>query len=173
MAQERSEAFVAWVLTHGSDKGFFAKLRKADSEATAYQAWELLARWIDLEKPWERRAFSSIGASLTRTKTTIDGTLGIGAALRMLSAQKGGVKEIESSTEAARLRRLLSCRDQEEVIDILGPLLRHLVAKNIALSHVRLLDELLSFNYEVSQERTKLGWAKEFYQKSTEEEQKP
>ncbi len=173
MAQERSEAFVAWVLAHGSDKGFSAKLRKADSEATAHQAWELLARWVDLEKPWERRAFSLIGASLSRTRTTVNGTLGLGAALRELSAQKGQVNEIESSPEAARLRRLLSCRDQEEVIDILGPLLRHLVGNNIALSHARLLDELLSFNYEVSQERTKLGWAKEFYQKSTEERQKP
>lgn len=170
MAQERSEAFVRWVLAHENDKSFMAKLRKAGSETTAPQAWELLARWIDLDNPWERRAFSLVGANLTHTKASVDGTLGVGAALRTLFMQKDGGKEIETSSEAARLRRLLSCRDQEELVNILNPIIRYLTTKGVMLSFARLLDELLYFNVETSQERTKIRWVQEFHQKTWTQE---
>jgi CRISPR system Cascade subunit CasB len=170
MALERSEAFVAWVLDHKDDKGFRAKLRKADSDTTAHLSWELLVRWVDLEKSWERQPFSLIGSSLARTKLTSDGNLGLGEGLRKLALQKAGEKELENSPEAARLRRLISCRDQEEVIGVLKPLLRYFTNKEISIRHAQLLDEILYFNTPSSQERTKLRWAKDFYRKYKSEE---
>lgn len=173
MAREKTSAFVAWVLSKTgttADKGFLAKLKKAESEATEYQAWEVLARWIDLEKPWERRAYGLIGASLARLKSVKDGSLGIGEALKALFAKRGGDGEIEGSAEASRLRRLLSCKDQEEAVEVIRPLLRYLVGQEIPISHMQLLDELLWFDNEISREKTRLRWAKNFYSKKEIEE---
>jgi CRISPR type I-E-associated protein CasB/Cse2 len=168
MASEKTSAFVTWILSKtgtNADKGFLAKLKKAESEATEYQAWEILARWIDLEKPWERRAYGIIGASLARLKTGTDGSLGIGEALKALFIKRGGSGEIDSSAEAVRLRRLLSCKDQEEAVEVIRPLLRYLVGQEIHVSHTKLLDELLWFDVDASREKTRLRWAKDFYSK--------
>lgn len=173
MASEKTRAFIAWVLAKSgknADKGFLAKLKKAESEATEHQAWEVLARWADLEKPWERRAYGIIGASLARLKTGKDGSLSMGGALKALAIKRGGSGEIEESAESLRLRRLLSCKDQEEVVEVLRPLLRYLVGQEIPVSHSQLLDELLWFDIDTSREKTRLRWAMDFYTKRENEE---
>lgn len=173
MADSKPKAFVEWVLSKTGDsgnKGLLARLRKAESETTESQAWEALSRWIDLEKPWERQAYGLIGASLSRLKSVKDGSLGLGGALRFLWVKRGGETKIEDSSEAMRLRRLLSCRDQNEALDVIRPLLRYLTGQDVPISHAILLEDLLWFNIDASQERIKLRWAKEFYVKSGEEE---
>ena len=173
MAGEKTRAFIAWVLAKSgtnADKGFLAKLKKAESEATEHQAWEILARWVDLENPWERRAYGLIGASLARLKAGKDGLLGMGGALQALFIKRGANGEIEGSAEALRLRRLLSCKDQEEAVEVIRPLLRYLVGQDIPISHAQLLDELLWFDVDASRERTRLRWAKDFYSKREKEE---
>ncbi|WP_319757731.1 type I-E CRISPR-associated protein Cse2/CasB [uncultured Sphaerochaeta sp.] len=171
MENNKVDTFINWVLSKNRDKGFIAKLRKADSETTEYQAWEILARWIDLDNPWQRRAFGLIGASITRVRAQKDGDLGLGSALRRLYLQHAKESEIERSAEALRLRRILSCRDQRELVAVLKPLLRYLVNNEIAISHTRLLKELLWFDHERAQERIRIRWAKEFYAVSSSAEE--
>lgn len=173
MARVKSHAFVTWVLDKSNspaDRGFCAKLRKAESETTEHQAWDILAPWVDLENPWERKSYGLIGASLSRLKTGQDGTQGLGSALLGLFRKRGGSSEIETSAEAKRLRRLLSCKDQAELLDVIRPLLRYLVSQEISLSHAQLLDEVLFFGLDGSREKTRLRWAKDFYRKERKEE---
>lgn len=173
MAEGKERSFVYWVLRqkHEENKGLVAKLRKAESPATEYQAWEILTRWVDLEKPWERDAYGLVGASISRSKREGDGSLSIGGALRVLALSRDKSLDLKGSSEALRLRRLVACTDQNELVDVLRPLLRYLNSKEIALSYERLLKELMSFHFEDAQERIKARWIKDFYVYRTVEDQ--
>lgn len=166
MSNQKSEQFVDFVLEKihkRGDKGFAAKLKKADNETTEYQSWEILSQWADLEDEKARRAYGLIGACLARGKKPTDGTLGLGSALHAVSQEKQEAGAAEDSSAAARLRRILACKDSLELIDILRPLLHFLESKEINISKARLLDEILWFNNDSSRERTRTRWAREFY----------
>ena len=84
MSDSKEENFVAYVLERihkMNDRGFAAKLKKADNEATEYQSWEILTSWADIERKNERRAFGLIGANLARSKRDADGKLGPGGGI--------------------------------------------------------------------------------------------
>ena len=87
----RSQRFVAAVLARcREDKGFAARLRRADNPDTEHYAYGLLVAFgIALERDGERRAHALIGASLSRGKREQDGTLGLGEALRRCVRSKG------------------------------------------------------------------------------------
>ncbi|HOE90018.1 MAG TPA: type I-E CRISPR-associated protein Cse2/CasB [Sphaerochaeta sp.] len=165
MADGKEKAFVSWVLRQKRDenKGLISRLRKAESPATEFQAWEVLARWVDIEKPWEREAYGLIGASVSRTGKEHDGSLSLGGALRAVALGKGKNIDLQDSSEALRLRRVVACTSQRELVDILRPILRYLNSKDVALSYERLLKELMTFHFEDAQERTKARWIKDFY----------
>lgn len=159
----RSQRFVAAVLARcREDKGFAARLRRADNPDTEYYAYGLLVAFgINLEDNRERRAHALIGTSLSRSKREQDGTLGLGKALR-------NCVESEEQGEA-RLRRMLACRTQEEACRILRPLLSLIAARDIPLCHARLLDDLLVFHFDDARRRICLSWAQEFYDKRVPE----
>ena len=156
--QTRSQRFVAAVLARcREDKGFAARLRRADNPDTEYYAYGLLVAFgIALERDGERRAYALIGASLSRGKREQDGTLGLGDALRRC---------VESEEQGeARLRRMLACRSQEEAL---------LASRNMPLCHARLLDDLLAFHFDDARRRICLRWAQEFYGKPVPAEPAP
>jgi CRISPR system Cascade subunit CasB len=163
---QKNERFVDFVLEKihkRGDKGFAAKLKKADNETTEYQSWEILSQWTDLEDEKARRAYGLVGASLARGKNSFDGSLGLGNALHAAFSDKQEAGSAEDSSSAARLRRILACKDSLELIDILRPILHFLESKEINISKARLLDEILWFNNDSSRERTRTRWAQEFY----------
>jgi hypothetical protein len=84
------------------DKGFSARIRKAESEATEAQSWSVLAKWTDLENLEKTRAYGMIGAAVSRSPFTRDGELGLGRALWHSLEDK---KEAEKSSAGARLRQ--------------------------------------------------------------------
>lgn len=173
MAEGKEQSFVSWVLRQKRDenKALVAKLRKTESPTTEIQAWEVLARWVDLEKPWERNAYGLVGASASRSKRESDGSLSIGGALRVRALSRDKSLDLKGSSEASRLRRVVACTDQKELIDVLRPLLRYFNSQEIGLSYERLLKELMSFHFEDAQERIKARWIKDFYIYKTEEDQ--
>ncbi len=168
MPSQKSTSFVDYVIntiSKENNKGFSAKLKKAENETTEYQSWEILARWVDLEYEKNRRAYALIGASLARAKPKKDGESSLGGALFTLFNQGGSSNDIESSPAALRLRRLLACRDALELIDVLRQVMRLLESKDIGFSRAQLLDDILWFDTEQSRERSRTRWANDFYRK--------
>jgi CRISPR system Cascade subunit CasB len=155
-------------INNDKGKGFGAKLRKADNENTEYQSWEILSNWVNLEWESDRKAFALVGASIARSKPSEDGNLSVGEALRMVHLKDKDIGDIEKSSSASRLRRLLACKEKDELMDILKPVVRHVESKGIPLNHARLLDEILWFNDDASREKTRARWARDFFRKKEE-----
>ena len=153
---DRAEQFVAYVLRRCSeDKGLAARLRRADNPDTEYQSYDMLVRFgVNIENDTERRAFLLIGAALARLQPRQDGVVGFGGALKSCFE--------DGEQGDARLRRLLACDRQDELCRILRPLLMLIADKHTRLlCYSRLLREVLYFSN--SGQRTKLGWAQEYY----------
>lgn len=171
MPNDRSVSFVNYVIHEINDdkgKGFGAKLRKADNENTEYQSWEILSRWVNIEWDSDRKAFALIGASMARAKPSEDGKFSVGEALRMVHLRDKDIGDIEKSPSALRLRRILACKEKDELLDILKPIIRYVESNGIVLHYVRLLDEILWFNNERSREKTRARWAQDFFRKKEE-----
>lgn len=156
---DKVASFIGHVLKRcQEDKGFAARLRRADNPATEYQSWELLARFgIPLEYAQPRLAYQTIAASIARAKIAVDGSLPLGRAIA------GCYADGNASDQAnARLRRLLACSDSVELCRILRAQLSLIDSKTTQpLDYHRLLRQLLNFHFDP--QRVKAQWAQEFY----------
>jgi CRISPR system Cascade subunit CasB len=165
--KDREGQFVAYLLERmKKDKGFRAVLRRADNETTEYQSWEILSRWCDIEKSWERKPFALVAASLARNAPDKDGVALLGEALDRAYTDSSGTRGREHGAAQARLRRVLACRSSEEVLKILRSMLRLISSREVLINHAKLLNELLWFDR--SGEKIKLRWAQQFYGKGEE-----
>lgn len=156
---DKAASFVGHVLARcQDDKGFAARLRRADNPATEYQSWELLASFgIDLEHDYPRLAYQSVAAAIARAKITVNGNLTLGRAIAACYEDGNN-----SDQAKARLRRLLACDDIRELCRILRGQLSLIDSKaGQGLDFHRLLKQLLSFHYD--SQRVKTQWAQEFY----------
>lgn len=162
----RSSAFISYLISHcEKDKGFAARLRRADNPATEYQCWEALGRFgVNLEDDAERRVYALVAAALSRAKVDRNGQLTLGEAIA-----RSFVDGNASDQANARLRRLLACDSTQELCLILRPLLGLIESRvSLTLDYERLLGELLRFSY--ARESVKTRWAQQFYSKNTDED---
>lgn len=167
------EDFVSYVRNRSkNDNGYSAKMRKALSESTEYQSWDILSSWVDLENDRERKAYGLIGAFAAR-QVNEDGKLDLGGALNRVFVSKGGQGEIIDSGEAGKLRRVVSCQNSEELISCLRPMLSFLSSNGIELSLGRLLGEILYFDNPSVREDICLRWTKSFFMRQKEETSVP
>lgn len=167
-SRSKSLPFVDYIISRClADNGMRAALKRADNPATEYQSWEVLAGFnIDLERENKRLPYATIAAAIARTKAEKNGVATIGQAIARCY-EDGNAKGNESDQAKVKLRRLLACDTVPEVCRILRPLLRLIESKgNAALNYARLLDDLLWFGREESQQRIKARWAQDFYGKS-------
>ncbi len=170
--QNRYQTFVDYAIKRmQNDTGYAAKLRKADNPDTAYQAWDILLNFaVDITKENEMRAFSLVGAALSRSKASKDGTQNLGKALRYTLED---TSNIEDSSVALRLQRILACTNQEELCLVLRPTLNFILSKTDTnrLNFAQLLKEVHWFGYDEEQtQRVKLRWAQDFYTNTKEED---
>ena len=107
----RSQRFVAAMLEQcARDKGFAARLRRADNPDTEPYAYGILCAFgVDLKQDKERRPFALIGAALSRDKRGRDGDLGLGEALRhcVEDEEQGAARlrrRVRSARPASRIR---------------------------------------------------------------------
>jgi CRISPR system Cascade subunit CasB len=164
MIDDKTTAFVDYVIkVVNENKGFGARLRKADNDATEYQVWDILSRWVDLERRNERKSYALIGASLARIKPTKDGKLSIGEALRLIHFKENPTLSIDQSSISMRFRRILACKDQEELISVLRPTFRFIESKDLVIDYSQLLKDISFFNNDKYREWTRAKWAKHFY----------
>lgn len=162
----RSATFVGYLFTRcQEDKGFAARLRRADNPATEYQSWDTLCRFgINLELESERLPHALIAAAIARADQQSNGGLSLGQAVARAFPDGS-----QSDQAKARIRRLLACDDVSEVCLILRPLLSLIRSRVKApVDYVRLLNDLRWFNH--NSERVKARWAQEFYHRLAEEE---
>lgn len=155
----RDQAFVDTFLAKCSeDKGFSARMRRADNPATEYQSWDFLARFgIQLENPQHLLPHTAIVAAMARAKATQNGTLSLGRGLALCYSDGNA-----NAQAVAKLRRVLACTDLAELVRVLRPVLALIDRRvNQPLDFVKLLRQLRYFEFDNS--KTKAQWAQEFY----------
>ena len=139
------------------DKGFAARLRRADNPATEYQSWELLAAFAVVEQKHRRLPFATIAAAIARANIERNGDLALGRAIAACYPEGR-----DSDQARARLRRLLACDDLGELCRLLRPLFSLIDSRvDQPLDYLRLLRQLRGFAFDA--ERIKAQWAQEFY----------
>ncbi|MBY0241899.1 MAG: type I-E CRISPR-associated protein Cse2/CasB [Burkholderiaceae bacterium] len=156
---DKAVRFVGHVLTRcQQDKGFAARLRRADNPATEYQSWDLLASFgIALEYDNQRLPYQTVAACIARAKSTANGDMTLGAGIARCYSDGR-----DSDQAKARLRRLLACDDIAELCRILRSQLSLIDSKaGQALDYQRLLLQLIGFSG--NSQRIKAQWAQEFY----------
>jgi len=162
---ERNKKFISYLFEQcQKDKGFAARLRRANKPTTEYQCWDALGRFgIDLENSYEREVFAFVAAALANSRAEQNGVLTLGRAIA-LSFPDGN----KSDQAVARLRRLLACDSSSEVCSVLRPVLT-LVQSRVSqtLDYEQLLNDLLWFS-----DRTKARWAQQFYARAMLEDEK-
>ena len=164
---DKAQQFIRYVLDNClRDKGFAARLRRADNPATEYQSWELLATFnIPIEFDHPRLPYLLVAAAVARAKADQNGSCSLGAAIAACYEEGAN-----SDQAKARLRRLLACDDTAEVCRILRGVLSLIQSKTRqTLDYERLLKQLLQFGRD--NQRVKAQCAQEFYHKPVEEEQ--
>lgn len=164
----KSLAFVDYIISRcQASNGIRAALKRADNPATEYQSWEVLAGFhINLEYENQRLPYATIAAAIARKSPANNGVAKIGQAIARCYEDGNA-----SDQAKAKLRRLLACETTAEACRILRPLFSLIEAKgNVALDYASLLDDLLWFSHEESQNRIKARWAQGFYGKSSEGE---
>lgn len=156
--KSKEQQFVNFIIERcKQDKGFAARLRRADNPATEYQSWEIIGPWVDLDNSYQRLPYATIGAAIAKSKVENNGQLSLGKAIAMAYAEKGATQY--SDQAKARLRRLLACNDIAEVCRVIRPVLTLVRSKvNEPLDYSKLLTELRFFG-----ERSKIRWAQDFY----------
>lgn len=155
----KEQQFVHYIIDRcNKDKGFAARLRRADNPATEYQSWEVLGPWIDLENTSERLAYATIAAAIARSKVDKNGSLPLGKAIAACYPEAGGADKYSDQAKA-RLRRLLACHDVAEACRILRSTLTLIDSKlGLPIDFAVLLRQLRFFG-----EASKIRWAKDFY----------
>ncbi|TNL14189.1 type I-E CRISPR-associated protein Cse2/CasB [Kosakonia cowanii] len=158
----RAERFVSYVIERiNKDKGFAARLKRADNPATEYQSWELLAEFgVDLEKEWQRLPWCAVGAALARAQPKANGTLALGTAIAACYDEGN-----QSEQAKTRLRRLLACTSTTEASRILRPLLALMTSRGVTPNFSQLLEQLLWFSGN-GQDRIRARWAQDFYRRA-------
>jgi len=169
----RNQNFISFIIERtNKDKGIAATLRRADNPDTEYQSWEYLAAFnVDLENPNQRLPYATIAAAIAKNKNAnekiANGNLGIGRAL--LLCYDGDNQSDQAKT---KLRRLLACDSVLEVCRVLRPILSLIKSRSIGnLNFVKLLDDLLKFQWDEARQKVKAHWAQDFYHKETTEKE--
>lgn len=161
-----SQKFVSVIIgLVNKDKGIAARLRRADSDnpGISNQSWGYLAEaGTDLENLNQCLLCSTVAAAIARSKDAdgkiTNGNFGIGQALASY------YRKNQNDPAKIKLRRLLACDSVSEICRILRPILSLIKSKNTdKLDFVKLLDNLLKFQWDEARQKVKLQWAKDFY----------
>ena len=161
---EKIKGFVETILKKiSTDTGLRAALTRADNPNTEPEAWPFLARFCDLERENERRAYGLVAAVIARTRTEKNGNQTLGIALRQC---KVDLTQDDDSIER-KLRRILACDSTAELIPVLRPLLRFITGKDgVQLDFAQLLQDILYFG-----DKTKVRWAAQYFRNAKKEEE--
>ena len=158
----RSDDFVSYLFSlKGKDKGMLASFKRADNEAYEWKTWQVLRRFVDLERDDERRTFALVGACIAKSKQTVNGTVCLGRAFRIAAGDEGG-------NYSPCFMRVLSAESLDELLVILRPSLAYLTNQCGNLDFCGILADVLSFKYR--RDSIRVRWAKDYLANDGEEE---
>jgi len=133
-----------------NDKRFESEMRHAHLEKGIFNAYKNIDSFCNTER--EIKIYALIGAMLVINKVKSNGYVKLGEAFR---------KAYETSTTGElRFKKLLKCKDSEEMCDYLRHMFPFFNSKGLRLDYADILNDLLYFT-----ERRKIKWIRDFYQK--------
>lgn len=168
--------FVEYVFKRKKDDtGFAAKLRRCDNRDTEYYAYEILSKFIDMQKDSQRLPYALIGAAICKDNSTIDGEDNLGTSLaKCLKAKWDAENKWERMSEkerddkirqgSLRMRRLLDCDSIDEICLILRQIITY-IQSNMpgSLSYSQLLADINGFD-SLNSNSIKRKWATQFFE---------
>jgi CRISPR system Cascade subunit CasB len=148
----KSTQFVNFIIDlTQTDNGVAAAFKRADNPATEYQCWEYLARFIDIDKDYERLPYATIASAIAKAKASQNGAMRIGEAIARCYEDGNN-----SDQAKAKLRRLLACDDIDEACRVLRPLFSLIASKaGSPLDYASLLQDLRGFHSDEQRQRVK------------------
>lgn len=148
------------------DSGFRTRMRGAGSAVRETAVWGDLAPFCNLEDENLRAAYVLIGSSIAFEEKAVNGVQSFGKLLSQTWGDEKDAKLLDDKKQAqhpaaARLRRLLVCRDVTELCRVLRPCLRLIRSRRPGeLDYAQLLDDLLRFPF--NPDKVKARWVMDF-----------
>lgn len=148
------------------DSSFRSRMRGAGSAVRETAVWGDLAPFCNLENENLRAAYVLIGNSVAFEDKEVNGTQPFGRLLSLAWGNEKDAKLVDDQKQAqhpaaARLRRLLVCRDVPELCRVLRPCLRLIRSRRPGeLDYAQLLDDLLRFPFDP--DKVKARWVMDF-----------
>ena len=136
------------------DRGFISVMRMADHPRLRYRVFGVLARNNILLDPRISLPYTVLGASIARTKSSADGELSLGEALRLAFRDR----DPEDHAIQTRLRRLIACESSQELCQILPSTLRLIESRldNKHLCYRKLYELITLFDFNLQRGRSLL-----------------
>lgn len=145
------------------DTFFKASLKKLSSNVSKMDGWWALSDLgVNLADSKEVEVTSLVFSSIARNNVDKDGVLPIGKAILFAYANDSDLVK-GKKRGSARFRRLLSCKNEADFVNILRPLISLIDSRSVSLDYSGLLLDLLLVRYPERREQILSGWAKDFY----------
>ena len=123
---------------------------------------------VNIEDKFILAIYSTVGAAVCRRRLTQDGNLSFGESLA--ACLKENDRNLEDNLKNLRLRRLLACEGVQELCQVLRPILALIQSRSVQISYSEILKDLLDFRWDNKRKSVKLHWAKDFYNKTINED---
>ena len=149
------EAFLNYVLNECKvNPAARAAFRRAGNPDTEFYAYEYIADWCDLNNDKERRIYSLFSSFIADAMPESIHGISLGKGLK--SAYDDGSK---NPSALSQMRRIISCRDWNELLPVLRRVLLLLASKRVKLDLVSTMKDVFFFG-----DKVKVKWAADFYQ---------
>ena len=143
------------------DRGALADLRRGFSKTTENRSWPYLTEWCDLRNRRERLIWQTIAAGFTLMEATDTKAGNMGATLRAIAMDGRRDRQEALKSFGGRFRRLLTCREAEEVCERLPGILRMAKQKAKSVDFRQLFWDLMCWNSDKRDVRVE--WASTYW----------
>lgn len=152
------------------DSAFRSRMRAARSSLRETAVWGDLAGYFDITREDIRAIYVLVGSSIALENGEKNGTKAFASLLSMAWKDNKNQKFLDDKKIAQhpavmRLRRIVSCRDVQEVCQLLGPCLQ-LIRSRVSgeLDYMALMKDLLDFSFSSEKaEVVKARWVMDFH----------
>jgi len=170
MSLNFAKNYVQYLQTMDGDRGKLATLRKGLIENQAQATWPLLSRFINFDRPYQRKALQTIaGLYAHHPKNADNGNFGSLCCRLLDTDEKQKIAQGESGPISKHFQYALAANRDE-----IFPRVRRLVLRakkdDIPVNYIQLVNDLLGWQQSYQKDRIKLAWGKAFWKLNIEKE---